>query len=222
MARVVVPGIPHHVVQRGNRRQQTFFSDDDYRYYLDLLSRWSEKSGLSVWAYCLMPNHVHLILVPETEISLACGIGELHRRYTRMVNFREKWRGYLWQGRFSSFPMDDRHVVAAARYILLNPLRAQIVERVQDWPYSSLNAHLSGEDAFVDVNGLAPYIEDWESLLRQDMTEEELDKFRSHARNGRPLGSDSFVKKVERLVGRSLRPARRGRPVGERNGSQGR
>ena len=122
MARVVVPGVPHHVVQRGNRRQQTFFSDEDYRYYLGLLSKACDEGEISVWAYCLMPNHVHLIAVPRSATSLASALGDVHRRYTRMVNFRESWRGYLWQGRFSSFPMDDRHVLAAARYILLNPL----------------------------------------------------------------------------------------------------
>lgn len=212
MARVVVPGAAHHVVQRGNRRQQTFFSDADYRYYLDLLAKASAGGGLSVWAYCLMPNHVHLIVVPESPTSLASVIGEVHRRYTRMVNFRENWRGFLWQGRFSSFPMDGRHVVAAARYILLNPLRARLVERLRDWPYSSLETHLRGDDAFVNVKGLAAYVEDWKSFVRTDATDEEMKRFRLHARSGRPLGSQSFVRRIESLVGRALRAGRPGRP----------
>jgi putative transposase len=220
MARVVVPGIAHHVVQRGNRRQQTFFSDGDYLYYLDLLVKACGEGELSVWAYCLMPNHVHLIVVPESPTSLASVIGEVHRRYTRMVNFRENWRGYLWQGRFSSFPMDDRHVVTAARYILLNPLRARLVERLRDWPYSSLDAHLRGDDAFVYVKGLARYVKDWKSFLRTDATDEELKRLRAHARSGRPLGSGSFVKRVERLVGHALRVGRRGRPKRRRGGTE--
>ncbi|MDD9877448.1 MAG: transposase [Magnetovibrio sp.] len=104
---MVVPGLPHHVTQRGNRRQKTFFRDDDYRVYLDLMREWCGRHGVRVWAYCLMSNHVHLVCVPETADALACAIGAAHRRYTRHVNFREGWRGYLWQGRFASFPMDE-------------------------------------------------------------------------------------------------------------------
>lgn len=106
MARVVAPGIPHHVTQRGNRRQETFFSDDDYRAYLELMAQWCSLCAVEVWAYCLMANHVHLIVVPESEGGMRRAIGEAHRRYTRRVNFRQGWRGHLWQGRFASFPMD--------------------------------------------------------------------------------------------------------------------
>ena len=108
LARVVVPGVAHHVTQRGNRRQPTFFQEDDYRAYLDLLGQWCGRCGVEVWAYCLMPNHVHLIVVPESEDGLRRGLGEAHRRYTRRINFREGWRGHLWQGRFASFAMDER------------------------------------------------------------------------------------------------------------------
>ncbi|MCH7943057.1 MAG: transposase, partial [Proteobacteria bacterium] len=99
LARVVAPGHPHHVTQRGNRRQQTFFSDDDYRSYLELMSTWCARLNVDVWAYCLMPNHVHMIMVPENEHGLGRAIGEAHRRYTRLVNLRQDWRGHLWQGR---------------------------------------------------------------------------------------------------------------------------
>ena len=93
LARVVVPGFPHHVTQRGNRRQLTFFCDGDYEIYLGLMAQWCWAWGVEVWAYCLMPNHVHLIVVPESEEGLCRAIGEAHRRYTRHVNFREGWRG---------------------------------------------------------------------------------------------------------------------------------
>jgi putative transposase len=106
IARVVAPAVPHHVTQRGNRRQQTFFSDEDYQVYLELMSEWCKKHKVQIWAYCLMPNHVHLIAVPETKDALNLAIGEAHRRYTRRINFREGWRGHLWQGRFSSFVKD--------------------------------------------------------------------------------------------------------------------
>ena len=104
IARVVVPNLPHHIVQRGNRRQRVFFAEIDYEAYLSLAAEWCGKFGVEIWAYCLMPNHVHLIAVPSTEESLGKAIGEVHRRYTRMINFRKKWRGYLWQGRFASYP----------------------------------------------------------------------------------------------------------------------
>ncbi len=105
LARVVVPGVAHHVTQRGNRRQVTFFNDDDYVEYLSLLGEWCGRCAVEVWAYCLMPNHVHLIVVPDSEDGLRRALGETHRRYTRRINFREGWRGYLWQGRFGSFAM---------------------------------------------------------------------------------------------------------------------
>jgi putative transposase len=124
-ARVVVPGIPHHIIQRGNRRQKTFFRESDYEAYLDFMGYASSMFGLSIWAYCLMPNHVHIIGEPGDENSLARSIGTLHRRYTRMINFRKKWRGYLWQGRFASFPMDEEYALKCARYIFLNPVRAK-------------------------------------------------------------------------------------------------
>jgi len=95
IARVVVPGIPHHVTQRGVRRMETFFDDEDYEVYLRLMHEWCEAAGIEVWAYCLMPNHVHLVAVPEREKSLARGIGEAHRRFTRHINFKKGWKGYL-------------------------------------------------------------------------------------------------------------------------------
>jgi len=117
IARIVVPGYPHHITQRGNRRQETFFCDDDYKQYIALMAEWCSRCGVTIWAYCLMPNHTHLIAVPRTEEGMRKAIGEAHRRYARMINFREGWRGYLWQGRFSSFVMDERYLLAAVRYI---------------------------------------------------------------------------------------------------------
>jgi len=105
LARVILPGYPHHITQRGNRRQDVFFKDSDYQYYIELLKEWCQQQSVEVWSYCLMTNHVHLIVMPKKNSDLSKAIGEVHRRYTRMINFREKWRGYLWQGRFSSFPM---------------------------------------------------------------------------------------------------------------------
>src|SRR3954469_23445629 len=146
LARVVAAGLPHDVAQRGNRRQTVFFGDDDYEAYRMLLSEGCRAAGVAVWAYCLMPNHVHLILVPSDADGLRAALGEAHRRYPRHVNFRENWRGFLWQGRFASFPMDEAYLLACARYVELNPVRARLARRARDWPWSSARAHIGGKD----------------------------------------------------------------------------
>ena len=129
IARIVVPNIPHHITQRGNRNQRVFFSDQDRRFYLSLLQTFSEFHGVDVWAYCLMDNHVHFVAVPANTESLGRCFQEVHQVYTRSINVREGWRGYLWQGRFSSFPMDERYLVAAMRYVENNSVRANMVQR---------------------------------------------------------------------------------------------
>ncbi len=217
IARVVVPGAAHHVTQRGNRRQQTFFSDDDYTEYLSLMRRYSEKCGVSIWAYCLMPNHVHLIAVPDREDSLARAIGEAHRRYTRMINFREGWRGYLWQGRFASYVMDEAYLLACARYVELNPVRAGLVERPEEWRWSSAAAHMEGkDDVLVAVGPLldkARY--DWHDFLTLPVATSEAGLIRKHERTGRPLGSKEFVVGLEARLDRQLSPHKPG-PKNER------
>ena len=162
IARIVAPGMPHHVTQRGNRRMQTFFGDEDYRAYLSELKTWSAEYGNRIWAYCLMPNHVHLIVVPETEDGLGRGVGEAHRRYTRRVNFREGWRGHLWQGRFASYVMDEPYLIAAARYIERNPVKADLADRAEDWPWSSARAHCNGgEDPLAESTWLEERLAGW-------------------------------------------------------------
>ena len=218
LARVVVPGVPHHITQRGNRRQQTFFCDEDYEAYLALMAEWCPRRGVELWAYCLMPNHVHLIAVPESADGLRRAIGEAHRRYTRRVNFREGWRGHLWQGRFASFPMDPAHTLEAARYIELNPVRARLTATPQAWRWSSASAHVAGrDDPLVRV---APVLEmagdvAWVDFLGEAVSEEQAALFRRHERTGRPLGGERFVTRIERLLGRVLRPRKRG-PKGPR------
>ena len=135
LARLVVPGYPYHVTQRGNRRQPVFFGPEDYQHYLQVLREQSGRWGLQVWAYCLMTNHVHLMVVPETTESLRRGLGDTHRRYTRAINFREGWRGFLWQGRFASVLLDEPYVYAAVRYVERNPVAARLVERPEDYPW---------------------------------------------------------------------------------------
>lgn len=153
-----------------------------------------------------MPNHVHLIAAPKTEDGLLRAIGEAHRRYTRRINFCEKWRGYLWQGRFASFIMDEPYLLAVARYVERNPVRAKLVEHVRQWPWSRAKAHLKGcDDHLVKVEPLRAMVGDWKAFLRITTAEEELRDLREHERTGRPLGSLHFVDRLESLVGRVLK-----------------
>jgi len=218
LSRLVIPGMPHHLTQRGNRRQQTFFNEGDYHAYLELMVEWCNKEGVEIWGYCLMPNHTHLIAVPASEQSFRRAIGEAHRRYTRRINFREKWRGYLWQGRFASFVMDEPYLLAAARYVELNPVRAKLVERAEDWPWNSARAHLAGrDDCLVKVAPLLAMIGDWQGLLDSARPEGEVEELRRHGRTGRPLGDETFLDRLEGLVDRVLKPQKGGRPKKEKN-----
>ena len=198
--------MPHHITQRGNRRQETFFCDEDYQAYLDLMAEWCGEHKVRVWAYCLMPNHVHLIVVPKSEDGLRRAIGEAHRRYTRRVNFREGWRGHLWQGRFASFVMDEPYLLAAARYIELNPVRAGLVTAPSDYRWSSARAHLKRkDDCLVEVAPLLKLARGWRRLLNSAATEEQIRAFREHERTGRVLGDDDFQRRLEKKLGRILR-----------------
>ena len=212
LARVVAPGVPHHITQRGNRRQPTFFLEEDYRTYLELMAEWCAERGVEVWAYCLMPNHVHMIAVPESEDALRRAIGEAHRRYTRHVNSREGWRGHLWQGRFASFPVDDTHLCWAVRYVELNPVRAGLVWAPEEYPWSSAAAHVAGrDDILVRVEPLLRRFGDWRGFLAEGLPEEATAALRGHERTGRPLGSPEFVAELERDLGRRLQVQRPGR-----------
>lgn len=210
-ARVVVPGVPHHVVQQGNRRQATFFDDADYQRYRGLVAAACGAHGVECWAYCLMPNHVHLVLVPPTAPALAAALGEAHRRYSSEVNAQQGWTGFLWQGRFASCALDRRHLIAAARYVELNPVRAGLVEAPQAWRWSSAGPHLaSRDDTLVRVRPLLKAVPDRAGLLGE-VGPDPLDILRRHTRTGRALGDDAFLDAVEAKLGRSVRPARPGR-----------
>lgn len=185
-ARLVLPGMPHHVTQRGNRRQPTFLCEADYALYLGLLRHWSRKSGTRVWAWCLMPNHVHLVLMPVLEDGLRATLAPLHRRYTWEINQREGWRGHLWQDRFASFPMDDGHVHACLRYVELNPVRAGLVEGAEEWPWSSARAHLGiAADGLTDMAPGRARVDDWRAFLNAGLDTESHKAIRAAERTGR-------------------------------------
>ncbi|MBK5276193.1 MAG: transposase [Desulfuromonadales bacterium] len=211
IARIIAPGIPHHVTQRGNRRMETFFRDEDYQAYLALMAEWCRKYNVAIWAYCLMPNHVHLIAIPETEESLRLAIGEAHRRYSAMINRRQKWTGHLWQGRFSSFPMDETYLFAAVKYIEMNPVRARLVTDPYSWQWSSASAHAAGkDDLLVTVAPLLEMVGGWQQFL-SDVDEEDANKIRGHERTGRALGDDLFLESLEGTLLRTLKPRKAGR-----------
>jgi putative transposase len=211
IARVVVAGVPHHVVQRGNRRQPVFFSSADYKAYLRVLADWCARCGVEVWAYCLMPNHVHLVAVPGNERGLAGAIGEAHRRYTVRVNRREHWVGYLWQGRFSSYPLDEQYLQMAVRYVELNPARAGLAEQPWQYQWSSAKAHTIGkDDLLVKVKPMLERVGSWREYLDSGLDSTDADIIRRHTRSGRPLGSPAFVESLEAKTGRQLVPGKRG------------
>lgn len=205
LARVVVPDIPHHIIQRGNRRQATFFESGDYQQYIGLMSEWCYRSKVEIWAYCLMGNHIHLVAVPTDQKGLVGGIGEAHRRYTRMINFRKSWRGHLWQGRFLSYPMDERYLLSAVRYIENNPVKAGICKRAEDYFWSSARAHKNGkDDRLVKVKPILERVGNWDEYILQEIKAEEEKLIKRHEYTGRPLGSVKFIKEVERRLKRKL------------------
>lgn len=213
LARVIVPGLPHHVTQRGNRGLPIFFEDGDYLRYRGLLAEQCAAAGVGVWAYCLMPNHVHLVLVPRTQDGLRRAVGETHRRYSAFVNARAQWTGHLFQGRFASVVMDEDHLGAALRYVSLNPVRARLVERAQDWPWSSVGAHRKGQDD--DLVAVAPALSrypDFEGLIQTPAEDvAAFSALRAAEGTGRPVGGAGFLDDLERKLGRSVRPGKRGR-----------
>jgi putative transposase len=210
LARVIAPGLPHHVTQRGNRREPIFFEDGDQDVYRDLLAEQARRRGVEVWAYCLMPNHVHLILTPCDESRLGLSVGEAHRRYTNFIDARGRWTGHLFQSRFASVVMDEAHLCAAARYLPMNPVRARLVARPQQWPWSSARAHIEGkDDGLVTVRPLLDRIGDFAAFLAEQEDRPAADRLRAAETTGRPLGNEAFIQGLERLLGRKLA---RGRP----------
>jgi putative transposase len=204
LARMVVPGLPHHVTQRGNRREAIFFEDGDQEIYCDMLAEQLRKSDVEVWAYCLLPNHVHLILKPRQADGMGRALGEAHRRYTNFANARGRWTGQLFQSRFASVAMDESHLRATVSYVSLNPVRARLVSRAEEWSWSSVRAHLAGEDdSLVSVRPVLDRWPNFKDLLLQD-DDETFSALRKAEGIGRPLGTADFVNELERRLGRPI------------------
>ena len=211
LARVVVPGLPHHVTQRGNGRARTFFADADYALYRDLLAEHARAADVSVWAWCLMPNHVHLILVPSDADGLRRALATVHRRYAGIIHARRKRTGHFWQGRFGAVLMDEAHLAAALRYVSLNPVRARLVERARDWRWSSTRAHLSGKsDGITTLAPIRDRFPRFADLIDDEPEADLFDRLRAAESIGRPLGDERFLARIERLTARTLRARKRG------------
>jgi putative transposase len=216
LARVVIPHHPHHVTQRGNGRARTFFGDGDYALYRDLLAEHCRAAGVEVWAWCLMPNHVHLILVPSDPDGLRRALSRVHRRYAGIVQARRKRSGHFWQGRFGAVVMDEDYLMAALRYVSLNPVRARLVERAQDWRWSSTRAHLRGrDDGITALKPVRDRVPHFAELIASEPEPDLLDRLRAAESVGRPLGGARFLTRLERLTRRALKPGKRGpKPAG--------
>jgi putative transposase len=215
IARVIVPGIPYHIVQRGNRRQRVFFGDEDYSFYLHLLKKHGDEAGVQFWAYCLMPNHVHLIAVPDKAESLGKAMSVADRKYAQATNLKHYWTGSLWQGRFYSCPLDHPHLLAAARYVERNPVRARLVSFPSEYTWSSAYAHIHNSyDPLISDSILKEEIEDWAAFVGQEESEETLNKLREYTSTGRPLGDAEFVERLENITGRRLEKQKAGRKLG--------
>ena len=214
LARIVAPGYPHHVTQRGVRSLPIFRKDEDRRMYLEFMARETRRLGVKILAWCLMTNHVHLIAVPEDGKGLARAIGEAHKRYSRVRNFEEGVRGYLFQGRFGSCVLDERHLVAATRYVERNPVRAGIVREAWAYPWSSAGYHAGerAEDVLVDERGLRGFSGSWKEYVGVAGKEDEEVNIRKATRAGRPLAEGRSLARLERLTERDLRKGKPGRP----------
>jgi putative transposase len=216
LARAVFPGLPHHVTQRGNGRARTFFLDSDYALYRDLLREHCAAARVAIWSWALMPNHVHLVLVPSEPDGLRRVLSRVHRIYAGEIHSRLKRTGHFWQGRFGCVAMDEAHLYCALRYVALNPVRAGLVARAQDWPWSSARAQLGlGEDGLTELEPLRERVPDFAALLAAAEDEEAAIRLRRAETVGRPIGSAEFLKRLEADYGRVLRPARPGRRPAE-------
>lgn len=190
-----------------------FENDEDRQLYLRLIREQTERWGVEILAWCLMTNHVHFLAVPEAELSLAKAFGEAHRRYTRMKNRSLEVNGYLFQGRFGSSVLDERHLVAAACYVDQNPVRAHMVDRAWDYPWSSARFHvgLVSSDLLVSDRTLKGLVLNWSDLLCRH-NDEANEAIRSAVRTGRPIGDEEFVRSIGQITGRNLAKGKPGRP----------
>lgn len=217
IARVVAVGHPHHITQRGNYRQKIFSTDTDRKKYISLLKDESKRYDLVILAYCLMSNHVHLMVIPEREDSLGKVFKYVNMKYSQYYNKKMDAQGHLFQGRYFSSVMDERHTIACARYIERNPVRIKMVDKPYLWEWSSTKVHCGMEENDgLGVNKFFDYIEyeqkEWKKFIELPDNPKELKQIRDNTRKGRPIGDNNFIEKLEKKLGRILRFKPKGRP----------
>ncbi len=214
IARIVLEEYPHHITQRGNYRQKVFLKDEDYIAYLNWIKEYSKKFNLDILAYSLMPNHIHFIAIPHKADSLAKTFNFSHMRYSQYFNKKNNATGHLWQGRFYSCILDETHLLQAIRYIENNPVRAKLVKRAEDWPWSSANYHITNKEGILTIKDVKDLLDitNWQAYLNKKEEALTIDKLRLHTLTGRPLGADQFILKLEKIFGKRLKALPRGRP----------
>ena len=222
LPRTVCARAPHHITQRGNRREKVFFTDDDRQAYLGWLQDYAAKHGVQVLAYCLMSNHIHLVAVPKAEDGLQQVLKPLHMRYAQRINRTRGWKGHLWQGRFFSSALDEDYLWAAIRYVERNPVRAKMVRKAENYRWSSASAHcgLRPDPVLTDSPAWRRQFDgigNWSAWLAEGDEPDKLDVLRRHADKGLPCGSAKFIQKLEKMTGRALQYRPRGRPRKERD-----
>ncbi len=216
-SRLVIPRLAHHVTQRGSRRGLVFFKDEDRALYLDLLRFYAAKFATQILGYCLMDNHVHLVLVPSTETGLSATLKVAHMRYASVINGQSCWTGHLWQERFFSAPLDDGYFWVAMRYVELNPVKAGMVARAIDYRWSSARAHSLGINdpiltSDADWKGILEQRTDWAGWLQGEEDDAKVDLLRYRTNRDLPCGDNSFIEDLEKQLGRPVLPGPRGRP----------
>ncbi len=225
-ARVVAEGVPHHITQRGNNRQEVFLLDEDRRFYLDNLRLQARRHGVRLLGYCLMSNHVHLVAVPERPEGLALSLGQLHGAYAQRFNRRYRRSGHLWQNRFYSCPLGPSHLWRALLYVDLNPVRAGMLSDPTAYPWSSAAAHANQRDiaGLLDVREWSEVDPDgdWKQLLRtRALDAAESASLRAATYRGHPFGDAHFLKALELRLARNLEPKPMGRPPKTRTAAAG-
>ncbi len=220
LSRAVFAGVPQHITQRGNRREDVFFGVEDRILYLKWLQAYCKKYGVEILAYCLMTNHIHLIAVPKKEDGLQRVLKPLHMRYAQRINRAQGWTGHVWQGRFFSSPLDDAYMWAAIRYVERNPVRANMVARAEDYPWSSAAGHCGlTQDSVLKERSKwiqSAQISNWSAWLAEQDDPQKLHVIRRNIEKGLPCGSDQFIQKLEKIAGRVLQYRPVGRPAKEK------
>lgn len=216
-ARIIGIELPHHITQRGNYKQDIFSDDKDRNKYLSWIEEYSAKHSLSILAFCLMQNHVHFVAIPHAKDSLAKVFKSVHMRYSQYFNKKNGVSGHLWQGRFYSCILDEKHLVCTARYIERNPVRANMVEKPWEWKWSSALAHIdNSKKSLIKLGDIYTYtdipLNSWKRFIDSKDDAKDLEKIRKQTFLGRPCGNNAFIKFLETSLGVKLTPSSVGRP----------